>query len=165
MHIIINKKYLTYKKYKVKCAVGKRGIKVKRKEGDLITPKGEFKIKFILFRKDRLKIETKLKIKAITKNMGWCNDPRSKQYNKLIRLPFKYSHEKLFKKENIYDIIVVLNYNMDPIKKFKGSAIFIHIAKKNYKKTEGCIAIKKNHLLKIIKDLKTSSKVKIFLRR
>ena len=165
MHILINKKYLTYKKYKVKCAVGKRGIKVKRKEGDLITPKGEFKIKFILFRKDRLKIETKLKIKAITKNMGWCNDPRSKQYNKLIRLPFKYSHEKLFKKENIYDIIVVLNYNMDPIKKFKGSAIFIHIAKKNYKKTEGCIAIKKNHLLKIIKDLKTSSKVKIFLRR
>ncbi len=93
--------------------------------------------------------------------MGWCDDPRSKHYNKLVKLPFTYRYEKLYRKENIYDIIIVLNYNMNPIIKKKGSAIFIHIAKKNYKKTEGCIAVKKIHLLKILKKLKKNTKVKI----
>ena len=93
--------------------------------------------------------------------MGWCDDPLSKEYNKLIKLPSKYSFEKLYKKENIYDIILVLNYNMSPIIKNRGSAIFIHIAKRKYNKTEGCIAIKKNHLLKIIKNLKRNVYVKI----
>ena len=93
--------------------------------------------------------------------MGWCDDPNSKEYNKLIKLPFKNSYEKLFKKENIYDIILVLNYNMSPIKKNKGSAIFIHIAKKNYKKTQGCIAIKKMDLLKILRKININTKVKI----
>ena len=93
--------------------------------------------------------------------MGWCDDPRSKNYNKLINLPFNYSYEKLFKKENIYDIILVLNYNMRPVKKNKGSAIFIHITRKNYKKTQGCIAVKKTKLLKILKEIDINTKVKI----
>ncbi len=93
--------------------------------------------------------------------MGWCDDPASKKYNKMVNLPFRTSYERLFRKENIYDIILVLDYNMNPIKKNKGSAIFIHIAKKNYKKTEGCIAIKKIELLKIIKEIKINTKVKI----
>ena len=93
--------------------------------------------------------------------MGWCDDPLSKDYNKLIKSPYAYSYEKLYKKENIYDIILVLNYNMNPIIKNKGSAIFIHVAKKNYKKTEGCVALKKSDLLKIIKVLKKNTTVKI----
>ena len=125
--------------YKVKCALGKRGIKNKKKEGDLITPKGNFKIKYVLYRKDRVSnLNTKLKKIAIHKNMGWCDDYKSKKYNKLIKFPFKYHAEKLYKKNNTYDIIVVLNYNMNPVKKNKGSAIFLHIAKKNYQYTEGC---------------------------
>ena len=162
MHININKNYLTFKNYKVKCAIGKRGIGYKRKEGDFITPKGDFKIKYILYRKDRIKkIQTKIKKIIIKKNMGWCDDPKSKNYNKLIKLPSVYNFEKIYKKENIYDIIIVLNYNMNPTLKNKGSAIFIHIAKGNYKKTEGCVAIKKTHLLKIIKKIKKNTKVKI----
>ena len=93
--------------------------------------------------------------------MGWCDDPKSDKYNKLINLPYTYSYERLFKKENIYDIILVLNYNMNPIKRGKGSAIFIHVAKKNYKKTEGCVALKKIHLLKIIKHLQKNTTIKI----
>ena len=93
--------------------------------------------------------------------MGWCDDPNSKKYNKLINLPFNFKYEKLFKKENTYDIILVLNYNMNPIRINKGSAIFIHVAKKNYKKTEGCVALKKSNLLKIIKELKKNTQVKI----
>ena len=93
--------------------------------------------------------------------MGWCDDPNSEQYNTLIKLPSVFKYEKLYKKENIYDIILVLNYNMSPIIKNKGSAIFIHVAKKNYKKTKGCVAIKKAHLLKIVKHLRKNSTVLI----
>ena len=165
MHILINKNYLTYNKLKVKCAIGKKGIGYKKKEGDLITPSGQFRIKYILYRKDRLNISTKLKKKVIKKNMGWCDDTKSSHYNKLVRLPFAYKHEKLFKKENIYDIILVLNYNMSPIKKNKGSAIFIHVAKNNFKKTEGCVAIKKLSLVKLIGKINPNTKVKIFLQK
>lgn len=93
--------------------------------------------------------------------MGWCNDPKSKSYNKLIRLPFNYTYEKLFRKENTYDLILVLNFNMNPIIKNKGSAIFIHVAKKKFDRTEGCVAIKKQNLLNIIKNLRINSKIKI----
>ena len=161
MHILINKKNIIYNNYKAKCSVGKRGIGLKRKEGDLITPKGKYKIKFILYRKDRIQIKSKIKKIVIKKNIGWCDDPKSKQYNKLINLPSSYKYEKLYKRENIYDIIIVLSYNMNPIIKNKGSAIFIHVAKKNYKKTEGCVAVKKEHLRKIIKKLKKNTMVLI----
>ena len=162
MHILINKNYLTYNKYKIRCTIGKRGIGNKKKEGDLITPKGQFKIKFILYRKDRVKLKSKLRKVAIQKNMIWCDDPKSKKYNQLVKLPFKFKHEKLYRKENTYDIVLVLNFNMNPTRKNKGSAIFIHVAKKNFKKTEGCIAIRKFELLKIVREIKTTTKVKIF---
>ena len=162
MHIFINQKYLTFKNYKAKCAIGKKGIGSKKKEGDLITPRGKYKVKYILYRKDRIKkIQSEMSVIKIEKNMGWCDDPRSRNYNKLIKLPSIYRHEKLFKKENIYDIILVLNYNMRPIKKNKGSAIFIHVSKKNFRKTEGCVAIQKRDLLKIVKEIKKNTKVMI----
>jgi len=162
VHIIIKKKYLIFKNYKAKCAVGKRGIGLKKKEGDFITPKGTYRIKYILYRKDRVKkIQTKIKKIEIKKSMGWCDDPNSKMYNKLIKLPASVNYERLYIKQNIYDIILVLNYNMNPIIKNKGSAIFIHIASRNYKKTQGCVALKKIHLLKIIKELRRNTKVKI----
>ena len=162
MHISINKQYLTYNNYKAKCSIGKRGIGYKKKEGDLVTPKGKYKIKYILYRRDRIKeIKTKIKKIIIKKNMAWCDDPNSRKYNKLVKLPSAFGYEKLYRRENIYDIIIVLNYNMNPIKKNKGSAIFIHIAKKNYKKTEGCVAIKKNELLKVLKFLNSETIVKI----
>ena len=151
-----------FNNYKAKCSIGKRGIGIKKKEGDLITPKGKYKIKYIMYRKDRIKkFESKIKKIIIKKDMGWCNDPGSKQYNKIIKLPSSYSYEKLYRNENVYDIILVLNYNMKPIVKNKGSAIFIHIAKNNYKKTEGCVAVKKLDILKIIKFLKKNTTVLI----
>ena len=74
--------------------------------------------------------------------MGWCDDPKSKNYNKLIRFPFMYSAERLYRRDNIYDLILVLNYNMSPVKKNKGSAIFLHLTK-DYSATKGCVSIKK----------------------
>ena len=162
MHIIIKKKILSYGNYKVKCAVGKRGIGIKLKEGDLITPKGIYKITKIFIRKDRIKnLRTKIKTFPIKKNMGWCNDPNSKSYNRLIKYPFNSTFEKLFRKDNIYDVVVVLNYNMKPIVRNKGSAIFLHISKKNYSPTEGCIAINKPHIKKLLTLISRNTKVKI----
>ena len=93
--------------------------------------------------------------------MGWCDDPKSKFYNKLIRFPFKYSAENLFRKDNVYDIILVLNFNTNPIIAKKGSAIFIHIAKRNYSKTSGCVAINKQSMKKILKKISKKTMVKI----
>ena len=160
--IIVKKSgYLKYKNLKYRCALGKAGIKKKEKEGDNITPKGIFKITKIYYRPDRIKnIITKIKKVKIKKNMGWCDDPRSNLYNKQIKLPSIYSHEKLYRKDSIYDIIIVLNYNINPTIKKRGSAIFIHLTK-NYKPTRGCIALKKNDLLKILNILKKNTKIKI----
>ncbi len=160
MHIFIKKKILIFNHYNVKCAIGKRGIGIKRKEGDLVTPKGVFKIIRVFYRKDKIRsLKTKIKKYSIKKDMGWCDDPRSEKYNKLVKLPFNFSAEKFYRRDNIYDIILVLNYNMHPTKKNKGSAIFIHIAKKNYKSTEGCIGIKRKILKEIAQTVSNKTKV------
>jgi L,D-peptidoglycan transpeptidase YkuD (ErfK/YbiS/YcfS/YnhG family) len=159
--IIINKSgYLKYKDLKFRCSLGKGGIGKKEKEGDKITPKGTYKIVKIYYRNDRVKkIFSDFKLLKIKKNMGWCDDPKSKKYNRLVKLPSKYGYEELHRKDNIYDLVLVLNYNLKPIIKNKGSAIFIHIANKNYKKTAGCIGLKKSHLINIIKKIKKNTKV------
>ena len=98
----------------------KEELQVKKKEGDKCTPRGRFKLKYIFFRKKRIKkIHSSLKLIPIKKNFGWCDDIRSKFYNKFIKFPFEGSAEKLHIKNSIYDIIVVIDYNLNPIKKKK----------------------------------------------
>ena len=162
MIIVKNSGYLKYKNLKFRCALGKAGIQKKKLEGDNITPSGIFKITKIYYRADRIKnIQTSLKKIKIKKSVGWCDDPNSNFYNKEITLPTNFSHEKLYRKDNLYDLIVVLDYNMHPIIKNKGSAIFIHVAKNNYQPTHGCIGLKKIDLLTILKKIKKNEKVKI----
>jgi L,D-peptidoglycan transpeptidase YkuD (ErfK/YbiS/YcfS/YnhG family) len=161
--IIVKKSgYLKYKNFKFRCALGKGGIKQKEREGDFITPKGKFKLIKIYYSSDRIKkISSTLKKIKIKKNMGWCDDVSSNYYNKQIKINKKITHEKLHRKDSLYDIIVVLNYNLNPIIKGKGSAIFLHVAKKNYNKTQGCIALKKNELLSLISKIKKNTQIRI----
>ena len=162
MHIIIKNKNLFIDNYKVKCAVGKRGIGIKKKEGDFITPKGRFRIERIFYRKDRIpELKSTIRKLPIKKNMGWCDDSNSKKYNKLIRFPYKFKAEKLYRTDNIYDIILLLDFNLNPTLKNKGSAIFIHIAKKNYKKTLGCVAVNKKNLINIVNKISKKTIVNI----
>ena len=91
--------------------------------------------------------------------MGWCDDSRSKFYNKLVRFPFSMSAEKLWIASHVYDIVIVINYNLKPAIKKKGSAIFLHIAKKNYTPTKGCIAIKKKDMILLIDKIDTNTKI------
>jgi L,D-peptidoglycan transpeptidase YkuD (ErfK/YbiS/YcfS/YnhG family) len=161
--IIVKKSgYLKYKKLKFLCAIGKSGIKKKIKEGDNVTPAGVFKITKIYYRQDKIKkIKTLIKKIKIKKNMGWCDDPKSNFYNQQIKLPNKFNHEKLYRNDRIYDLLAVLNYNTNPVVKNKGSAIFIHIAKNNYKPTAGCVAVKKGDLIKLLQKIKKNTKIKI----
>jgi len=161
--IIVKKSgYLKYKNFKYRCALGKAGVNKKIKEGDGITPKGVFKITKIYYRADKIKvIKTNIKKIKITKNMGWCDDPTSRFYNRQVKLPSKFSHEKLYRNDDLYDLIAVLNYNTNPIIRNKGSAIFMHIAKGSYKKTEGCIALKKDDLIKILMQIKKNTKISV----
>lgn len=161
--IIINKsKYLKYENLKFKCSVGKAGIGFKKKEGDNITPIGSYKIIKIYYRKDRIKkIKSNIKLIQIKKNTGWCDDPKSKNYNKQIKTPNIVSHEKLHRKDNIYDLVCVLNYNTNPIIRNKGSAIFIHVKKGRFQPTAGCVALKKKDLLTLIARINKKTKIKI----
>ena len=160
--IIVNKsRVLKYKNLKFKCALGEAGIGKKREEGDNITPKGSYKLLKLFYRSDRIpNFKTVLKKKKINKKMGWCDDVNNKNYNKLINLPSSFSHEKLFRKDNIYDLIIPINYNTKKIVKGKGSAIFLHVAKKNYEPTRGCIALKKKDLILLLKNI-DNKKIKI----
>ena len=163
MTIYIKNKYsLQVDDFSFKCCVGKNGITKNKLEGDNKTPKGIFSIGSLYFRKDRiLKPITKLKCISIKKNMGWCNDIRFKnKYNKLIKISNKIRHEKMFRKDNKYDLVIPINYNTKNIKLRKGSAIFIHITK-NYKPTSGCIALNKNDLLILLKLINKKTKIKL----
>ena len=162
MNIIIKKHFLSYKGYKLKCSIGKSGITHFKKEGDLSTPKGTFKLGLLYYRKDRNKsLESKIKKRVIKKSMGWCNDSRSKKYNQEIYFPFKYRAEKLYRKDNIYDIFINIKYNYRPSVKKKGSAIFLHLTNINYKPTSGCIAIVKKDFLKILPLINKKTKISI----
>ena len=162
MNIIIKKHFLLYKGYKLKCSIGKSGITHSKKEGDLATPKGLFKLGLLYYRKDRNKsLVSKIKKRVIKKSMGWCNDSRSKKYNREIYFPFKYGAEKLYRKDKMYDIFINIKYNHSPIVKGKGSAIFLHLTNKKYKPTNGCVAILKKDFLKILPLINYSTKILI----
>jgi len=162
MDIILKNKFIYFKDYKAKCAIGKRGITSKKIEGDKCTPRGRFRLKYVFFRKDRIKkIRSRLKIIPLKKNFGWCDDVNSKLYNKFVKLPYKYKAEKLYLKEKIYDIIVIIDYNLKQIKKKRGSAIFLNVAKKNYSPTLGCVSVSKNDLIYLLSVINKNTFLKI----
>ncbi|MDC0231723.1 L,D-transpeptidase family protein [Pelagibacteraceae bacterium] len=162
MNIIVKNRFLLYKGYKIKCSIGKNGTTSSKKEGDLSTPKGFFKIGKLYYRKDRIKLDKcKIKKKIIKKNMGWCDDIKSRKYNREICFPFKYSAEKLHIKKKNYDILINIKYNYSPALKGKGSAIFLHLANQKYKPTKGCIAIQKKDFMKILPLINEKTKILI----
>ena len=160
MNIKLKNKFLYFNNYKLRCSIGKRGITSDKQEGDKKTPKGIFGLKSIFYRKDKIpNLKSLIKKKTIKKNMGWCDDVNSKFYNKLIKFPFSDSAEKLWLKQNIYDVIIIINYNLKPIIRNKGSAIFIHIAHRKYLPTRGCIAVSKKDMLYLINQINNKTKI------
>tara|TARA_A100001234_G_scaffold129121_1_gene113255 strand:+ start:1950 stop:2444 length:495 start_codon:yes stop_codon:yes gene_type:complete len=159
---IKNKHTLQIDDFIFKCCIGKKGSTLNKKEGDKKTPKGNFYIENLYFRKDRLnKPETSLKCIEIKKNMGWGDDVNfPKKYNKLVKINKNSGCEKLKRKDHKYDLLIPIKYNYNKPIAGKGSCIFIHLTK-DYKPTAGCIALLKKDFLIMLKLVKTKTKIKI----
>ena len=158
-----NKHTLEVDDFKFRCSIGKNGKSKKKREGDKKTPIGKFSIENLYYRSDRIQIPfTNLKCIKIEKNMGWCDDPLDiKNYNKLIKLNKKIKCEKLHRKDHKYDLMIPIKYNYLKPKKFKGSCIFVHLTN-DYKASAGCIAIKKNDFLIMLKLINKKTKINIY---
>ena len=140
------------------CAIGKNGMTEDKKEGDMSTPVGSFPIREVFYRADQIsKPVTGLRTREILPTDGWCDDAENEMYNKHISLPFSGTHEKLWRDDHIYDIVVVIGYNDDPVVGGKGSAIFLHLARENYTPTEGCVAVALPDMLYILEGLEAQS--------
>lgn len=137
-----------------RCALGKGGCKPEadKREGDGATPLGRYPLRHVLYRPDRLTgaPATKLPIRALTPADGWCDDPADSAYNRAITLPYAASHEKLWREDHVYDVIVTLGHNDDPPIPGMGSAIFLHVARPDYTGTEGCVALALPDLLELL---------------
>jgi|TARA_B100001559_G_C16278805_1_gene519605 L,D-peptidoglycan transpeptidase YkuD (ErfK/YbiS/YcfS/YnhG family) len=157
-----NKHTLKIDDFYFKCSIGKNGLTTTKKEGDKKTPKGIFRLGNLYYRKDRLNLKnSKLKKIKIKPNMGWCDDINNpKNYNKLITKNSKIHHEKLYRKDHKYDLIIPIKYNFTKPEIKKGSCIFIHMTQ-NYKPTAGCIALNKNDLMIMLRLINKKTKIHI----
>ena len=158
-----NKHTLHINDFYFSCCIGKKGLSKKKIEGDKKTPIGSFHLENLYYRADRIKKPiTKLKCIRINKSLGWCNDLKNKKkYNKLIQIEKKIKHEKLFRSDYKYDLLVPIKYNFKKRILGKGSCIFLHLTK-NYNHTAGCIALKKKDFLIMLKLIKKNTKINIF---
>lgn len=148
------------------CALGKAGVTAHKREGDNKTPIGRFALRELFYRADRLDVpRTVLPVRAIEEDDGWCDDPAHADYNRRVRVPFAASHEKLWRADAVYDLIVPMGYNDDPPVAGRGSAIFLHVARQlpgdDFQGTEGCVALAREDLLTVLADLQAESRIHI----
>ena len=136
------------------CALGRGGLRRDKREGDGATPVGRFALRRLFYRPDRLAAPvTRLPATPLTPAHGWCDDPAHPDYNREVRLPHPARCEALWRDESVYDLIVVLGHNDDPVVPGHGSAIFLHLARADYAPTEGCVALARDDLLALLAAL------------
>jgi L,D-peptidoglycan transpeptidase YkuD (ErfK/YbiS/YcfS/YnhG family) len=145
-----------------RCVVGAGGVREDKVEGDGATPAGRYPLRHIYFRNDRLVLpKVRLPARPISKRDGWCDDPHSPTYNRLVRIPNEWSHEKMWREDGLYDLVVVIGYNDDPPEGEWGSAIFLHIARADMSPTRGCIAFARDDLLALVPLLTRQTRLRI----
>jgi L,D-peptidoglycan transpeptidase YkuD (ErfK/YbiS/YcfS/YnhG family) len=145
-----------------RCTVGAGGIREDKVEGDSATPVGEFPLRRIYYRNDLLVLpKVALPARPISKHDGWCDDPRSPSYNKLVHIPNEWGAEKMWREDGLYDLVVVVGYNDDPPEGEWGSAIFLHIARDDYAGTQGCVAFSRNDLLELLPLLTRDTRLRV----
>jgi len=165
-HIIINTKKGQFccGKLRLPCRIGRAGIvpMARGQEGDAKTPLGDYTLRFGFYRADRLpKPKSNLTFRALNPEDGWCDAPGDPAYNRYIRLPYPASHEKLWRDDGAYDIILVLSHNDSPPTPNLGSAIFIHVAQADDRKTLGCVALAPEEMVQILPRLQPGMRIKI----
>ena len=138
------------------CALGRTGVILEgeKKEGDGKTPMGSYPVRQAFYRPDKFDEPIcQLPIQPLTPELGWCDDPQRAEYNKLVRLPYGGSHEKMWRDDNLYDLVLVIGHNDDPPVPGRGSAIFVHVAKEGFAPTEGCVAVAPSVMLSLLRQL------------
>ena len=136
------------------CALGRGGRGPKLREGDGVTPAGRWPVRQVFFRPDRLRRpRTALPVSPLSPGLGWCDAAGDANYNRLVPLPYPASHERLWRSDGLYDLVAVLGYNDGPRSQGRGSAIFLHLAHPDYRPTEGCVAVSREHMLMLLARL------------
>jgi L,D-peptidoglycan transpeptidase YkuD (ErfK/YbiS/YcfS/YnhG family) len=148
-----------------RCTVGEGGIREDKVEGDAATPAGEYPLRRVYFRNDRLVLpKVRLPARPISEHDGWCDDPRSPTYNRLVHVPNDWSAEKMWREDGLYDLVVVVGYNDDPPEGEWGSAIFLHVAREDYAPTKGCVAFSQTDLMELVALIGPATKLRILAR-
>ena len=134
--------WLIFRERRMRAALGRGGVRADKQEGDGATPIGLLPLRRVFYRADRIGIPaTSLPREPITLADGWCDDPADRAYNRAVTLPHPAQHEKLWRDDAVYDLVVVLGWNDAPVVAQRGSAIFLHLARPDYAPTDGCIAL------------------------
>ena len=145
-----------------RCAVGRGGVRADKREGDGATPAGCWPLRRVLYRADRLAVpKSRLPASAIGPDDGWCDDPGDAFYNRQVVLPYAGRHERLWREDGVYDVVVVLGHNDDPPRPGAGSAVFLHVARADFAPTEGCVALALDDLLTVLRVAGPDSRVRI----
>jgi L,D-peptidoglycan transpeptidase YkuD (ErfK/YbiS/YcfS/YnhG family) len=144
------------------CALGRGGIKARKREGDGGTPLGNWRLGAVWYRADRVsRPRTALQVRPIRRDDGWCDAASDRNYNRWVRLPYAASAEALWRQDAVYDIIVVLEHNQTPRVRGHGSAVFLHLARPGFSPTEGCIAVSRPHMLRLLASLAHGVRLRI----
>jgi L,D-peptidoglycan transpeptidase YkuD (ErfK/YbiS/YcfS/YnhG family) len=144
---------LEFRGLRVPCALGRSGITALKREGDGATPRGVFRVQFVLYRPDAPHPRSALRLRAIRRTDGWCDNSPDRNYNRPVKLPYPASAERLWRSDGLYDVVVVLGYNDVPRVRNRGSAIFMHMARENFEPTEGCVALRPRDLRRLVSRL------------
>jgi L,D-peptidoglycan transpeptidase YkuD (ErfK/YbiS/YcfS/YnhG family) len=145
-----------------RCVLGAGGVREDKVEGDAATPAGEFPLRRIYFRNDRLVLpKVRLPARSIGERDGWCDDPHAPTYNRLVHIPNDWSHEKMWREDGLYDLLVVVGYNDDPPEGEWGSAIFLHVARDDMSPTRGCVAFARDDLLDLVTLLGPETRLRV----
>lgn len=142
------------------CALGRGGVRARKREGDGATPAGRWAVSQVLWRADRVRRPlTWLPVHPIAIYDGWCDEPSDRNYNRRVRHPYPASAERLWRNDHLYDVLVVVDYNICPRRRRLGSAIFLHIARPDFGPTEGCIAMADCDLRKLLARIRRGTRL------
>lgn len=138
----------------MRCALGRAGISSNKREGDGATPRGSWKLLYAFMRPARFPRPLPLAPTRRTQTSDiWCDDPESFLYNRHLRRPTRFRHEQLWRSDRLYDFVGVLDYNLRPARRGRGSAIFLHVATEELSATAGCVALRARDLARLIPRL------------
>ncbi len=145
-----------------RCAIGRGGVRRDKREGDGATPVGTWPLRRVLYRPDRGDPpETALSVAPLAPEDGWCDDPAHADYNRPVTLPHPARHERLWRDDRLYDFVVVLGHNDDPVVPGAGSAVFLHVAQDDYAPTEGCVALAAADLRALLRQARSDSRLRV----